>query len=40
VHAQGAPNEVLTKQNIESVYETPVYMLEQGGEKFILPVME
>jgi len=39
VHAQGAPDEVLTKQNIESVYETPIYMIDQGGEKFILPVM-
>ena len=40
VYAQGAPEEVLTKQNIESVYETPVHMLGQDGKQFILPVME
>ena len=40
VYAQGAPEEVLTKRNIESVYETPVHMLQQDGRKYILPVME
>jgi len=39
VYAQGRPEEVLTRQNVERVYETPVHMIEQGGEKFILPVM-
>ena len=40
VYAQGTPEEVLTQQNVEQVYETPVHMLEQNGERFILPVME
>ena len=40
VYAQGAPEEVLTQDNVERVYETPVHMIEHGGEKFILPVME
>lgn len=39
VFAQGAPEEVLTRENVERVYETPVHMLEQDGEKFILPAM-
>lgn len=40
VYAQGAPEEVLTQHNVESVYETPVHMIEHGGGRFILPVME
>ncbi len=40
VYAQGAPKQVLTRENVERVYETPVHMLEQNGESFILPVMD
>jgi iron complex transport system ATP-binding protein len=40
IYAQGAPDAVLTRGNVETVYETPVHVLEQDGELFILPVME
>ncbi len=40
VYATGAPEEVLTKANIESVYGTAVNTFEQDGRTYILPVME
>jgi iron complex transport system ATP-binding protein len=40
VYTQGAPEEVLMNQHIESVYETPVHVIGQDGERFILPVMK
>lgn len=39
VYAKGEPGDVLTKQNIESVYGTAVHTIELGGRTFILPVM-
>lgn len=40
IYAQGAPDEVLTQENVERVYETPVHILEKNEERFILPIME
>jgi iron complex transport system ATP-binding protein len=37
VYAEGAPDEVLTKRNIESVYGTGVTVLKQDGKTYILP---
>lgn len=39
VFAAGAPREVMTKDNLESVYETDINIIEQDGETYILPVM-
>ena len=39
VYAKGAPQDVLTKANIESVYGTAVNTFEQDGKTYILPVM-
>ena len=39
IFAKGAPKDVLTKPNIESVYGTAVNTFEQDGKTFILPVM-
>jgi iron complex transport system ATP-binding protein len=40
VYAKGAPQDVLTRENIESVYGTAVHKFEQDGKTFILPVMD
>lgn len=40
IYAKGAPKDVLTKPNIESVYGTAVNTFEQDGRTYILPVME
>jgi iron complex transport system ATP-binding protein len=40
VYAKGSAQDVLTKQNIESVYGTAVNTFEQDGKTYILPVMQ
>jgi iron complex transport system ATP-binding protein len=39
VYADGAPQDVLTREKIENVYGTAVHKFEQDGKTFILPVM-
>ncbi|MDD5017567.1 MAG: ABC transporter ATP-binding protein [Eubacteriales bacterium] len=38
-YAEGTPDSVLTKSNIEHVYGTKVNIIEQDGQKYILPVI-
>ena len=40
VFAEGAPKDVLTRENIGRVYGTAVHLFEQNGKTFILPVMD
>jgi len=40
LYATGAPENVLTRENIESVYGTAVRVFEQDGKTYILPVMD
>lgn len=39
VYAHGAPNTVLTKSNLEHVYDTKINIISQNGSTFILPKM-
>ena len=39
LYAEGKADGVLTKSNIENVYGTRVNMIEQNGDRYILPVM-
>ncbi len=38
--AVGLPEDVLTREKLESVYGTKLHILEAGGQTFILPVMK
>lgn len=40
IRNQGRPEEVLSKENIEAVYETRTRLLKQDGSTYILPFME
>lgn len=39
VYAEGKPENVLTKRNLELVYDTKINIIEQNGKTYILPVM-
>jgi len=37
LYKKGIPSEVLTKDNLEHVYETKINIFEKNGEKYIFP---
>ena len=39
VYKSGVPNEIMTKENLESVYETPIDIIEYNNKKIITPTI-
>ena len=39
VFSEGKPEAVLTRDNLETVYDTPINLIRQNGKTWILPVM-